>query len=103
MEPGAGLPETGEADVDEEVRTTAGDEEDTDRGDWRGGWSQRGALFRLRNRRAQRLRRGRGRALTEDGDNDDEDGADWVGHCVLVYLEADEGFWCGEVMDSISS
>lgn len=63
------MPETGEADVDEKVCTTSGDEENTDRWDCR---EVESALGRDKGRRR--------RARTEDGDDNDEDGGEWVGH-----------------------
>lgn len=74
---GGYLPETGEADVDEKVGTASGDEEDTDR---RNCGSQRWVLFDSESL-TDGLRRRRG--LTEDGDDHDEDGVEWVRHCVM--------------------
>lgn len=70
---GGSLPETGEADVDEKVGAASGNEENSERWDCGREWSQPGALSRFGMLKADEVRRGRG--LTEDGEDDDEDGA----------------------------
>ena len=77
------LPKTGEADVDKEVGAASGDKEDTDRRNYRGKWSQRWGTIRLKVLRAEKVRRRR--ALTEDGDDNDEDGGNRVCHCVMEF------------------
>lgn len=65
---GRRVPKTGEADVDEEVGTAAGDEEDTNR--WDCGDRIMSVLGHYHTQR-----RGKdGDRLTEDGDYDDESG-----------------------------